>query len=447
MKQSHVDKVVEAALYEGYTLYPYRPSSTKNQERFTFGCVYPMAYSQAQRGAEPCVMQSQCLVEGAAPMLQVSVRFLHPLMRTVGRLSAPLPSWPEKGEPAFDIVPELRVGEAIYQTWQEALEREVRAPSRSVEELVDQAQDVPFSFPASRELEPIRDEERVVGVIVRRQEALEGAVHLSAERVSNRVYRIIVRILNRTPVPEDALDDQEAITARLFASTHTILQVDNGAFLSLMDPPAEHAEAAAACENDGTWPVLIGEDGERDTMLSSPIILYDYPEVAPESPGTLFDSTEIDELLTLRIMTMTDEEKREMRQADARTRQVLERTEALPDEHLQKLHGAIRNLRPLDGDGFFDERTSLEQVTVGGATYRTGDRVWIHPKRRADIMDLALEGKRAVIEAIEQDYENQVYLALVLDEDPGQDLGRMRQPGHRFFFAPDEVERLQGDER
>ena len=100
----------------------------------------------------------------------------------------------------------------------------------------------------------------------------------------------------------------------------------------------------------GTWPVLIGEEGQRDTVLSSPIILYDYPQIAPESPGDLFDGAEIDEILSLRIMTMTDEEKQEMRQSDARARKILERTEALPEEQFLKLHGALRRLRAGKGE-------------------------------------------------------------------------------------------------
>jgi len=79
--------------------------------------------------------------------------------------------------------------------------------------------------------------------------------------------------------------------------------------------------------------------------LSSPIILYDYPQIAPESSGDLFDGTEIDEILSLRIMTLTDEEKREMRESDVRARQILERTESLPVDQLMKLHGVLRGLR------------------------------------------------------------------------------------------------------
>jgi len=101
----------------------------------------------------------------------------------------------------------------------------------------------------------------------------------------------------------------------------------------------------------GAWPVLAGEPGRRDTVLCSPIILYDYPQIAVESPGDLFDGAEIDEILSLRILTLTDEEKSAMRRSDERARLILERTEALPPEHFMKLHGALRPLHPASGVG------------------------------------------------------------------------------------------------
>jgi hydrogenase maturation protease len=126
--------------------------------------------------------------------------------------------------------------------------------------------------------------------------------------------------------------------------------VRGGAFVSLLDPPEPWGEAAAGCRNVGTWPVLVGEEGQTDLMLSSPIILYDYPQVAPESPGDLFDGTEIDEILTLRILTLTDEEKRTMAAVDERAQALLARTEGLGGEQLLRLHGAVRGLRPLPGE-------------------------------------------------------------------------------------------------
>jgi hypothetical protein len=133
-------------------------------------------------------------------------------------------------------------------------------------------------------------------------------------------------------------------------STHAILHCAEGDFVSLLEPADELQHAVSACQNRGVWPVLVGEDGDTHTLLASPIILYDYPQIAPESPGDLFDGGEIDEILSLRIMTMTDEEKREMRHSDERARQILERTENLPEEHLLKLHGVLRSLREAKGE-------------------------------------------------------------------------------------------------
>lgn len=441
MNYSVVDRLVNAVLYEGYILYPYRPSARKNQQRFTFGRVYPQAYSTAQNGAEPCVMQTQCLLQrqGDAPAVEVTVRFLHPMAREVGAL----PDCHTDGEScAFEVIPELRVDGHLYYTWQEVVERQIAIPPLSLDAPVYQAT---FSFPASYTMERIRGSDgQIAGGIRRRQCALAGSVEVTAEAVDERVSRITVRILNQTPVPEADLENQEAIVMRTFASTHTILHAQESEFLSLIDPPPQYAEAAAACVNVGTWPVLVGDErrGEHDTLLSSPIILYDYPQIAPESPGDLFDGGEIDEILTLRIMTMTDDEKLEMRHVDEHARRILQRTETLPEDHLLKLHGVMRPTASLDEE-FFNPTKRLASVLVDGVELRAGGRVRIRPKNRADAMDLMMVGRIAVIEAVEQDAEERVHLALVLEDDPGKDLGMLRQPGHRFFYAPEEVEPLR----
>ena len=208
-------------------------------------------------------------------------------------------------------------------------------------------------------------------------------------------------------------------------STHTLLGVREGAFLSLLDPPEEYRAAAAACRNIGTWPVLAGREGERSLMLSSPIILYDYPQIAPESAGDLFDGTEIDEILTLRVLTLSEEEKKEVSAGDNRARGILERTEALPPEALARMHGAIRGLR-----------------NASKLNFREGDRVRLHPRKKADIFDIALDGKIAIVESVESDFENNIHLAVTVEDDPGRDFGVARQIGHRFFFGPEEVELL-----
>jgi len=172
-----------------------------------------------------------------------------------------------------------------------------------------------------------------------RQDFVEAAVELEAEEVAGGVFHIRTTILNTSACVASTRDD--ALLHSL-VSTHTILIVDGAEFVSLLDPPEHLRDLASACENLGAWPVLVGVPGQRDTMLSSPIILYDYPQIAPESPGALFDGTEIDEILTLRIMTLTDEEKLEMAQGDERARQILERTESMPQEQFMKMHGVLR---------------------------------------------------------------------------------------------------------
>ena len=450
MNQKLIDTVVHAVLYEGYILYPYRASAKKNRQRFTFGRVYPELYSLNQNGMEPCLMQTQCLVEGPPPAgLDVTVRFLHPMTRDIGALAAPLRKLPAPDNPDFfHVVPELEIDGRLYSSWQEAVERAVCVPAQSLSALRGQTRTIPFSFPASRSIEPILDSsEHIAGVIVRRQEAVEGIVELKMEPVDDNLSTITVRIVNRTPVPPEVLNDTNEIVMRTFASTHTILHAQGGEFPSLIDPPAACAQAAAACRNIGTWPILVGQEEkkERDTMVSSPIILYDYPKIAPESPGDLFDSGEIDEILTLRIMTMTDAEKREMRGVDDQARRILERTEALPAEDLLKMHGVMRGTRTLDEEAFFNPATRLQTVSVNGISLKKGDLVRVRPKSRADVMDMAVAGKIAIIESIEQDAENKTHLALVLEDDPGKDLGMLRQPGHRFFYGTDEVEPLEGE--
>jgi hypothetical protein len=445
-----VNKIVDAVLYEGYMLYPYRPSSKKNRQRFTFGRVYPHTYSTAQKGAEPFLMQTQCLAtcQSDEADVEVSARFLHLVTREVLRLRKPLIDLPESLDTTtLEVVPELQVEEKRYLTWQEAVEREVNLPSQNLRRLCEGRTSLPFDFAASASLEPIKNPQgSIVGLIRRHQQVLTGEMQLAAEELDPQVVKITASILNQTPISEHDLDDQNAVLTRTFASAHTILHLEGAEFVSLMDPPPALKESARSCRNEGTWPVLVGDEeiGDRSTMLSSPIILYDYPKIAPESPGELFDGTEIDEILTLRVMTMTDAEKDEMRQADERARRILERTESLSEDHLLKMHGVVRELRTFDD--FFANDRRLQVVVVNGVQLRAGDHVRIRPKGSADIMDIALEGKTAVIEAIEQDAENRIHLALVLDDDPGKDLGLMRQPGHRFFYAPDEVEPLRETE-
>jgi hypothetical protein len=302
MNQQLIDTVVNAVLYEGQILYPYRASVKKNRQRFTFGRVYPEAYSRAQLGAEPCAMQTECLVEGfpADAVLDITVRFLHPILRDVGALAVPLRNMPAADNPDFfHLVPELTVDGRHYASWQEAAERSVPLPAVSIAGVLGAPRRIPFSFPSSRTLEPIRDHcGYITGVIVREQDAIKGAVELAAEPVDATVTKLTVRVINLTPEPRQGFDDDDDLALRTFASTHTILTVRNGAFLSLIDPPAAHASAAQHCRNLGSWPVLVGDERaqERDTLVASPIVLYDYPSITDESPGDFSEAGEIDDI-------------------------------------------------------------------------------------------------------------------------------------------------------
>jgi hydrogenase maturation protease len=355
MNQAVVDRIVNAVLYEGYVLYPYRPS-VKNRQRWTFGGLCPPAYCQAHASGDTWAMQTECLVEGdAQSRLQVQVRFLHLLARLVGEVNPPLATCPEGEEPAFRVVETLKVGQQLLHTWQEAVEREVNLGEVNVLALAGQPHQQKFSFTPMRQLECVRDETNAIaGVVVRQQQAITGRIVLSAEQIETNLFKVRVRIENCTALEDAAQKSRDEALLYGLVSTHTILGVQAGEFLSLLDPPAQWQEVARSCQNVGTWPVLVGEIGETDTMLSSPIILYDYPQIAPESPGDLFDGTEIDEILALRILTLTDEEKQAAAAVDERTRAMLSRTEALARDQLLKLHGTVRGLRPLPEESRHD---------------------------------------------------------------------------------------------
>src|SRR6185369_5964876 len=135
--------------------------------------------------------------------------------------------------------------------------------------------------------------------------------------------RLRVEVHNTTSWHSDGIREH-ALRHSLLAA-HLVLSVDTGHFLSMLDPPEWAKPAVEACRQERLWPVLIGDTSRSPVVLASPIILYDDPSIAPESPGELFDGTEIDEILTLRTMTLTDEEKREARATDPRAAAIVDR--------------------------------------------------------------------------------------------------------------------------
>ena len=275
MKSELIERIVQALLYEGYMLYPYRASAIKNRQRWNFGVLMPKGFSEAHQGTEAWMMQTECLVKTRkdAP-LNIHARFLQ-------------------------LVSD------------EAVERNISVTDQSLNELTIMPRELPFQIPAEHK-------------------AIEGSIEVCAELIASEIFKLRTCVKNLTKVAAAGNRTRDEILPQSLISTHLVLSVKDGEFVSLLEPTDDLRVFAGACQNIGCWPVLVGESGERDCILSSPIILYDYPQVATESAGDFYDATEIDELLTLRVLTLTDAEKREMRSGDLLVRQVLERTEALP---------------------------------------------------------------------------------------------------------------------
>ncbi|MBA3841372.1 MAG: hypothetical protein H0X39_01920 [Actinobacteria bacterium] len=311
-----VRELADAVLYEGHVLWPYRRSSLKNHQRWTFGGVYPAAYALAS--SDRSAVQVECLVEGAAPVVETEVRFLQVVHRQ---------AVDDANEPLDEL--------GGYLTWDETTERAVEVPGVHAAEAAQ----------ASAEIAAGRDVELVDGgALVRCWERLDGHVDASLEPLTPDLHKLCVRVVNDSAW---AATERDGAIRRTLLSAHVILRVEAGLFVSSTDPQPQFMEAAGRLCNDGLWPVLVGDEGDRASMLGSPIILSDYAQVAPESPGNFFDSGEIDQMVVLNILCMTDDEKREMRAGDPRAREILERTEAMTPAEMSQLHGVVRELRPV----------------------------------------------------------------------------------------------------
>jgi hypothetical protein len=414
MSFAAVEKIVQALLYDGYLLYPYRPSALKNRQRWLFGRLLPREFSIAHDETEAWKIQTECLIRSTpSTELEVRVRFLQ-LMES-----------------------DKTNGDAV---WNETVERDVPV-TVNLERITSCPARFEFSFPPQ----------------------LEGAVTLSAEQSLAGVFKLTVCIENLSSGV--AGQDLDRALYHSLLSTHTLLRIvvhaarapqdhtraacttlrvqqdpTRATFISLLDPPETYRTIAASCRNNGSWPVLIGSEPGR-MMLSSPIILYDYPQVAPESPGDLFDNTEIDELLSLRIQTLTEAEKEEMSASNERARTVLERTDALTEHQLLNLHGRLRRGR----ESFSGDPQPVQDLVAekdSRPPFQPGDRVRLRPRHGADALDLLLGGQTATIVSVQQDFEDGIHLGVVMDDDPGRDFGEQGLPGHRFFYRPDEVDRL-----
>lgn len=400
--------VADTILYEGYVLYPYRASAQKNRERFQFGVLMPPAYT-AVDPSEHSFSRTECLVECPdEAAVHVHVRFLHVQRRT----RSDGDSWDEAAECEREFI--------------------VRAAGFAGE---------PAVFDFRVEEAEWQDEDDGPGAagntVTRRREPLAVRLTVAGERVAGPFDALKLSCLleNRTEPPACLKTKMKSRSDALpFAliSAHLLLEAPGCSFLSMTDPPEWAAAHVAECRNEHIWPVLAGPADSTELLLSSPVILYDHPRLAPESPGDLYDATEIDEILTLRTLALTDAEKAEARATDPRAAALIDRVDDIPQELLDRLHGTVRYLRAVT-------EPETDAVTVGGVTLRKGSRVLMRPgSRRADAQDMFLAGRPAVVEAVLTDVDGQVYLAVTAQDDPAAPLHRWH--GRFLYFAPDEVE-------
>jgi hypothetical protein len=466
--------VADAVLYEGYLLYPYRASSAKNQARWQFGVLGPPGAADSGAG-EAAYMAADCLLQpGPAARVEVHLRFLQLQARSAERAA----------EGRFSAVEELAVGTLRWLSWDEAAEQEITFGPYSVEQLAEGVA-APIDVPANEDVELVPDAAgATAGRLVRRRRQLRGELSLSATQLLPRsaaaegpdqgpLWRLRVTVENTAP---GRTTDQRRAVERSFLGAHLLLSADDADFLSVLDPPAWASSAAAACRQRRCWPVIAGPEGQRDVLLLSPIILYDHPAVAPESAVELFDATEIDEILTLRVLTLTDAEKAEARATDARAAAIIERCENMSAEELQQLHGILRNPHAMglvpgagpapegprdydfpslsvpvdDPDGNRGEEApwwdpaqdaavdpASDTVLIAGVPVSRGSRVLVSPLRRADAQDLFFAGQTGRVTGVHFDVDGGTHVAVVLEADPAAELHEWY--GRYLYFAPEEL--------
>ncbi len=476
MSLAEVRRVADAVLYEGYILYPYRASAQKNHSRWQFGVLMPPGYAAADP-SESSTMQAEVVFEHRGqPAVEVTVRFLQVQRRTDG--ATPDTSVPDTGVPDAGIL-----GTGVPAVWDEAVEQEINvtAPSQALLGVGETSGSVTrFTVPGGVDTQTMSGAR-----VIRRREPLTGTVTVRATPLPGpwQAARLTVQVTNESqyPLPSGSSDatvspgsppGRATALPGAFVAAHLIIRVFGGAFLSMTDPPEWAKPQVSECQNTGCWPVLAGADGSREVMLAAPIILPDHPQVAPESPGELYDGTEIDEILTLRTLALSAEEKAAARATDPRAAALINRVDAMDAPTMAQLHGTIRAMSahppaqsahlpaqaatasPESGgesvpwwDPGADASVSpgTNSVVVAGHRVARGSRVILRPgTRRADAQDMFLAGRAALVEAVLLDVDDTTYLAVTLADDPAADLQAAH--GRFLYFAPNEVEPDTGAE-
>ena len=437
---AHARTVADAVLYEGYLLYPYRATSSKNQARWQFGVLGPPGAAAAGLGEDDSI-SAQVLLRDA-DSIRVVVRFLQ-LQRRRAERRGP------GGE--FEPVDELVTASGSWLTWDEAVEVEL---SFGPVELTPGSCSFPISAHADVTIDDVPEAE---GRLVRERCCIHGELDIGVD-IDGALHRVTVTVRNVGAVAHDRRD----AISRSMIGAHVISEAVSGRFVSLLEPPTDIPDVRAAvdrCEHHRCFPVLAGPAGTDDLVLISPIILYDHPEIAEQSKGALYDSTEIDEILTLRVMTMTDEEKAQARATDPLAARIIDQCDSMSAEAMLGLHGVLRDphaaqpgLLPEEAphgqenldwwDPLADNAVApdTDAVLVNGVRVARGSRVRLRPSRRADAQDMFVVGQTARVTAVLEDVDGGRHIAVVLEDDPAAELHEWY--GRYLYFSPDEIEPL-----
>ena len=342
---SVLEKITRTLLYEGYSLYPYYRSAIKNQKPIPFGVIFPKDYN-AHNEHSHSHMQSQTIIHGNRELtVSVDVRFLH-LRRTELFQKS---SYNEEFSPVF----EMEIEGKTYQAGSPTIERKIQNNLLKINDLIATEKTIPFAFESFNEGEMIFNAEKeIVGKKTTTISMITGVVKIEAVPLPeiDKSFRLTVTVTNTTPVANAERRTRDEVLLQSFLSTHIILQTHDAEFISHQETPAQWQAAMATCNNVNTWPILI--DKNNSTLLSSPIILYDYPEINPVSSGDLFDSTEIEEALLLHVNLLSDEEKKRIGGNDEKLRAMLNKVGSLTPEDLIVYHSMMKDITP----GGFDNK-------------------------------------------------------------------------------------------
>jgi hypothetical protein len=437
-----VAAIADAVLFEGYLLYPYRASAQKNALRWQFGVLVPPATSDTL--AEPSASRTECVIDARpGATLRLRLRFLGLQRRTVL-------------DPAGTEHDRLEVDGVPYTAWDEGVPRQVDA-AVALDALAHTSATVDVALPASRTEEEIRDATGTLRArVVRRSDAVVGRILVGTTAIPGPYGALRLRLDVVNDSAADAATPRAEALGTAMISAHTVLGLDRGAFLSSADPPQWAAPAVAECVNAHSWPVLAGplsacSPDRGSLLLATPIILEDHPQLAPESPTNLFDGTENDEILALRTLALTDDEKREARATDPRAAHIVDAIDAMGPAMFERLHGTIRP------DGRADEIPTIatpgtpwwdpgadasvdpdsDEAVVDGRPVARGSSVILMPGRGSDAQDAFLRGAAATVQAVLHDVDGGTHVAVSIDDDPGADL--LATHGRFRYFRPDEL--------